>query len=452
MIDACTHNGKLMRFAGNSVELPGNVFTVIVGKNGTGKSRLLNGIVRNYARFHDEFNHKARRYFSYPDDPCVVHNNWQPSVIIATSTSPFDRFPVDRYQTRDVFYRYLGIRGITGTNLSLNFFVRTISALISSVSRDSEHASSVMGALSYLGYYPQIQARFVSELPLRAIAEAIENPDPLAYLYDFQSSRSTRRPISYSSEISYRSSHEFRKTLVRGLEIMSNSFKKPRIDITIDRNGAFDSERREFLDYSIASLIEVGILRLHDIGLRKVDDDIVFRINEASSGEQCVVMAFLGIASHIQDGALICIDEPEVCLHPEWQERYIGLLISTFSRFKNCHFVIATHSPQIISNLGNYNCYVLDIESGECREGSDLNKRSADFQLAETFSSPGYKNEYLTRELIAALGSVSKQGVISNEQRKLFDSLLKLYPKINDGDPVRRLMDMLKAAIGGTND
>jgi hypothetical protein len=170
-------------------------------------------------------------------------------------------------------------------------------------------------------------------------------------------------------------------------------------------------------------------------------------IGDASSGEQCVVMALLGIASHIRDGAWIFIDEPEVCLHPEWQEKYIELLTDAFKGFSNCHFLIATHSPQIVSKLDDDNCFVLDLEFGTTVPASKLNKRSADFQLANLFRAPGYKNEYLTRELVNALEVIGAGDSLSSDRRKEIYQLLALKDFLEETDPVRKLMEILERSM-----
>lgn len=223
-----------------------------------------------------------------------------------------------------------------------------------------------------------------------------------------------------------------------------HALTRPRIDIVIDHTGVRSINNPNLqIDGDFVFLLELGLLKLREVSLRKLNSNHRIHLNEASSGEQSVVLGFLGIAAHIQDGSLICIDEPEICLHPEWQERYIELLISTFSRFKRCHFVIATHSPQIISRLEDENCFILNIETGETLDARDLIKRSSDFQLANTFGAPGYKNEYLSRELISLLTQFSKSGALSDEQFSFAHKLLKLKPVLDASDPVRQLMTML---------
>ena len=84
-------------------------------------------------------------------------------------------------------------------------------------------------------------------------------------------------------------------------------------------------------------------------------------LKRASSGEQCLLVMLLGIAGHITDGSIILIDEPEISLHPRWQEEFIIMLTKAFLTYSGCQFIIATHSPQIISNLPNKGCYITSL-------------------------------------------------------------------------------------------
>ncbi|EDU5399669.1 AAA family ATPase, partial [Salmonella enterica subsp. enterica serovar Telelkebir] len=95
----------------------------------------------------------------------------------------------------------------------------------------------------------------------------------------------------------------------------------------------------EIVMHEILYLMKLNLLSIRDIYLYKKSGDEVV-LYEASSGEQCLLINTFGIANCIADNALILIDEPEVSLHPEWQEVYIELLMDVFSHKKGCHFII----------------------------------------------------------------------------------------------------------------
>jgi ABC-type lipoprotein export system ATPase subunit len=78
-------------------------------------------------------------------------------------------------------------------------------------------------------------------------------------------------------------------------------------------------------------------------------------INSLSSGEKQIVFRAGYLLKDIKSlsGGIILVDEPEISLHPYWQERYIDFLRHIFTNNDNVidtQFIIATHSPFIIQN------------------------------------------------------------------------------------------------------
>ncbi len=151
-------------------------------------------------------------------------------------------------------------------------------------------------------------------------------------------------------------------------------------------------------------------------------------------------MSLLGIGSQIQDGTVVLIDEPEVCLHPEWQERYIHLLFEAFSQYRGCHFIIATHSPQVVAQLPEGNCFVLSMEDARLRSARSFSKRSVDFQLASLFNAPGFKNEYLLRSALGAFADLSKGRELDAEAKKAVQVFRNVVGHLQDDDPVKELI------------
>ncbi|WP_455893705.1 AAA family ATPase [Pseudomonas palmensis] len=448
MIDGCWFKDKFLEFHDGDTVDDKNIFTIIVGRNGSGKSRLLRELVNSFAKVPEL--RSERGLFEGQDDHIEVMfntNNLPPTKIIATSTSPFDKFPVDRRGERAGYYEYLGLKGLPSANLSLGFMSKTIGSLVRAINHSQSQAQTILGVLNYLGYHDVIRGRFVLEPSPARLQQIFSDPEPVQRLLEYASNRIMGAPMNFLRMQNLSGAADYNKEVVDALFYFMEFNKKPRVDIFIDRDGARDAVTAELINEQFIVLLEAGFLRLRDITLHKKGVSNPFRINDASSGEQCVVMALLGIAGQIKDGSLICIDEPEICLHPEWQERYIELLMSTFEGFKSCHFVVATHSPQIVSMLGDENCYVVDIQSGNTHHAKYLNKRSADFQLASIFGAPGYKNEYLSRELISALATLGSGERLSAQKLLMMDQIISLKNYLNETDPVRRLIDMLIDAL-----
>jgi hypothetical protein len=71
-----------------------------------------------------------------------------------------------------------------------------------------------------------------------------------------------------------------------------------------------------------------------------------------SSGEQHLIVLIGKLIFGTREGSLVLIDEPEISFHPEWQERFIGILedIRGVNKFSA---LIATHSPILIGDRWN---------------------------------------------------------------------------------------------------
>lgn len=430
-----------------------NKYTVIVGENGTGKSRLLKSIVEefiggtNRRGYHDDI-------ASLNQTTSRLSVSYNPTNIIAVSTSPFDKFPITRRMSEEKsLYKYLGLRNLRSTDLGQAYMTKIFTSLVESVIYNHSAATKIVDVLSYLGYERHIEARYRLEYSRRRMEEVFASEDPV----DFFINKVLESRNIIHSGINRRcftnENREFDITKVENfLSVYRKVIKdndKPRLQILINDTGVSSNNFGIDFECDFSYLVNVGALRLRDITLKKVNVNMPFFIGDASSGEQSIVMSILGIASKIENGSLICIDEPEVCLHPRWQEKYLELLINTFRDYSNCHFLIATHSPLIVSKLQDKNCYLMSMEDGLLCDSTEVNRRSVDFQLAKVFKSPGFKNEFLTRVLMSFLATYSETGEIEDNDVVTIRSILTLKNKISENDPVRQLMYMVEDIIEG---
>lgn len=196
----------------------------------------------------------------------------------------------------------------------------------------------------------------------------------------------------------------------------------------------------------ILSLLEKKLVKITNIKLKYKETTCeAINLSSASSGQQCALSIIIGIASAIENDSLICIDEPEISLHPQWQLDFINMLQKTFSSFSGCHFIIATHSPQIVSGLNSENGFVCLLETKETFKSNSFSKMSADYQLAEVFNSPGFRNEYLTRVCIKYCSILTTQNEISEKESAEIDGIISSQSSVSDEDPVYYLIEQLKS-------
>jgi len=448
MLIKYTFDNKVYQFTREDERVDGqNVFTILVGKNGTGKSRLLSGIVNETLGGSSSvrsFDKRTITQYSGIVSEKLSYNQ-RPEKVVAISTSPFDKFPIPQRNSRIAGYSYLGLRDLPSENFGLAYLSKIAFELLSSVKNNLEQMNEIGGILNYLNYKNQIVLRFEGAMPKRFFdsltkLDDVENGFKEAFdgamLSPFRLNR--RFFLDQNNKIN-------REKLLKLREILlahDFMFLRRKTEILLNHNG-LNIGLEYFEPNDFLFLFQAGFLILKGVDLTQGVGDKVFSISDASSGEQCVVLSLLGIASQITNNALICIDEPEICLHPEWQERYMGILISTFKNYRNCHFIIATHSPQIISNLASSNCYILSIENRKIINADSVNHNSIDFQLASVFKAPGFKNEYLSRIALQTFARVSRNKRFESDDLMHLEVLENISQYLKDNDPIGLVISSL---------
>ena len=97
-----------------------------------------------------------------------------------------------------------------------------------------------------------------------------------------------------------------------------------------------------------------------------VRKNIMDNVREHSNGES----AFIYFADKIKENGLYLLDEPENSLSPERQQELLKFLEDS-ARFFGCQFVVATHSPFLLSMKGA-KIYDMDEEVVDVKRWSEL--------------------------------------------------------------------------------
>ncbi|WP_442108431.1 AAA family ATPase [Pseudomonas sp. NUPR-001] len=222
-------------------------------------------------------------------------------------------------------------------------------------------------------------------------------------------------------------------------------FDRPHFTLSVnyDYTWEYTFNRHHHNDRQLLSavllLLNYGLIKLMDLRLSKPSNPNL-SLRRASSGEQCMLVIMLGIAGHISDYSKIFIDEPEISLHPQWQEKFMSLLIDVFESYEGCNFYIATHSPQILSKLSSKNCFITSLTRKEIYNSSEFRERSADYQLAEIFDAPGSMNEYIVRIAFKLMSSLRANERLSNENILDINKLSNFSKLLSESDPLHQLI------------
>jgi predicted ATP-binding protein involved in virulence len=120
-----------------------------------------------------------------------------------------------------------------------------------------------------------------------------------------------------------------------------------------------------------------------------------FSINKLSTGEKTLVSKVLYLYLNNIKNKIILIDEPELSLHPSWQNRVLKLY-ETFAIENNCQIIIATHSPHIIGSAKNEYIRILTedgvIDNFSQSYGLEFNKVLTDIMGLNELRTPDVDN------------------------------------------------------------
>ncbi|MGM8227751.1 AAA family ATPase [Cellvibrio sp. ARAG 10.3] len=495
LIEEIEFNNQNIRLAiPNSDDYNENYFSVIVGKNGVGKSRILSKIADSVMKTPYLFGGEFKK-------------------LIAISTSPFDKFKANYKTDNSPFsprYSYIGIKSNGASRSPAISLIAAASEGIFENFLNQRGNVKLSSTFESLGFHPEVVLAF----------KVISSKDDRPHFYTEQilnTDEINKSQLKISAEPKYikrsympdlfsipESSDANKMETYRQLEEVFNFLKNYNLDAseklisklmgfnTPERYEIFDSmaeltsvfprhkpfsvtldffnglvlsstesesmfnhhseryQRENLVDQHlllhIARLLHADIIQINDIRLKKMETGTL-SLRRASSGEQCIMVIMLGIAGHIDNDTCILIDEPEISLHPEWQERFMDLVVNSFSDYKRCHFIVATHSPQIVSKLDSRNCFVTSLNSGQIYSSNYFQGKSSDFQLAEIFNSPGSNNEYIARLAFTLLSKIKHNKKVTDSDINEYKKLLTLRENIAVDDPVFHLIGSIKLVL-----
>lgn len=176
-----------------------------------------------------------------------------------------------------------------------------------------------------------------------------------------------------------------------------------------------------------------------------------FDINDLSSGEKQLFLRTLSIKMLEPKNSIILIDEPELSLHPKWQQR----IIEVYKKIgENNQIILATHSPHILGSVSNENIFILyRNENGkiEAKTGDELyssygqpvDRVLKDIMELKSLRTPKIEkdleelrklvdeNKYETDEFIEKYNKLLK--ILGNTDEDLFliDMDIKMKQKVN---------------------
>ena len=437
----------------------GNYFSLIVGNNGTGKSRILSGIARIFNGILKNETQPIEFRTSH------LEFNKIPSKIIAITNSISDKFPIDesfrplirdnrRNFHKDFTYNYLGTRN-RGNSFSNRALINRALEIVFESYSELDVSRNYRHIFDYLDYEPIIKLNY------KFAGAFFDRGHPINQqsLIDFVKERYNNTFFSrdsYLMELVITRAGELcdfiqikLEQYSRENELMINFSEKNigriQVDHSLYSSGVYEYELLDILR-------KVGLIRPFEIQVFKKGGK-PFNFKEASSGEANILSTLLSLTPLLRDSSLILIDEPEISLHPQWQAKYIDLLNKILENVSGCHIIIASHSPFLASDLKPDCSAVISLFN---KKGTIQSRNieqstygwSAEDILLNVFGMQSTRNINLYEYVSKALMLLADNNRSSSELAGIQYKLSEFFPSILDSDPMKAV---IKAILDANN-
>ncbi|NVK49772.1 MAG: AAA family ATPase [Cyclobacteriaceae bacterium] len=462
--------------------------TVLIGVNGTGKSTLLSYIAKIFEdlKFAKDNNGKRNSTsISFPYSVCyqIGKTKFQvtrksqgldfeafkqdkrrlkwiynvsinekpisdlkeielPEQVIAVSYLPMDRFRQKR-NLPDDFYQYLGLRHRSNAASPQYFLNNTLPLLFNYIS-ESKSVKFLKDILSfmavdqnYLGLQLEYRYKkffFTGQLSTSKFQELFENTKQF----------SEREGTSFAVEYYDRYLKQNTSLIDRIVKYLNVRSQQDNISVgkkSLLKFNLFDNlELIEELSL-IKHLQKLDLLTSASLLFRKSEN--IINSQNLSSGEFHFLTTMIAIQSTLKENSLVLIDEPDTSLHPNWQMKYVHNLKKLFKKWNSTHFVMATHSHFIISDLENESSEIIGLKGQVPNvQATPLNLEtygwSPDEILYKVFELRTTRNYFFELDLLSLAKQLSSETKDYDEIKRIVNKLKKYT--FSKEDPLNKLI------------
>lgn len=449
--------------------------TLMIGPNGTGKSTVLSNIqkilldVYNYKKsstkthmsreidytleyqigknIYTIINENRKRKFFEKGKEISLNSLRLPRKLIASAFSINDRFTFMQQSEEPLEeYSYLGIKssdnvarvGETSKNLVLN---------IVSSSQKGNFTKMLKYIMEYVELCPVIKIKYRTKANEKLKDIITENN-----VFTLQNKFLKKIKKTELLNTSFTDHHEILEFIHKFSNKDSRIFSMENDTISITFNLNDHERYYEYYDefHMLWHLFEIGILEAPVVYIKKKD---FFKLEDASSGESQYLSTMINILSKIDKDSLVLIDEPEISLHPNWQNKYIHGIKEIFKHnYSSCHFILATHSHFMVSDLekGMSSLVSLELEK-EFKTKIRLRDEetfgwSVEDVLLNIFGMATDRNYYLADELDKLLLEISI-GEITEGMKSKVKELNRMSKNLKAADPLKEVIALISSKV-----
>lgn len=467
---------ELVRMNLNTTSLLQNkpLYSVLIGLNGIGKSSILRCLVDFFTDLYHSVHDENKEYgvtkintylsvlgiaYSIDGVSCKVirveneyiaciDNKIRPlkylrfPKIIATHFGAFDKLPLqpvnlgtarNRYDIP--IYSYVGARAsgnvISAPTVALRLFASLCSAF------DEQQRNNILDTLHFIGYEGKVKMAYAIQSGRKTKEKSnVEIRRTIKeYVTKMNGWSSDCNTIGLSEKDCY---NKF---------INLSNIGKSAITLDFESNETTDS-RKHFNE--IYALRQMNLVSLENVYFTKQGETIP--ASSLSTGEICIISTLLSVSAVVHyQSALVLLDEPELSLHPNWQMEIIDNYDKLMSN-QSCHFLIATHSHMIVSDLsiGRSSLVCMEKSNGMPFVSKTLEAStygwSAEEVLLKVFNTATCRNRYFAELISKFLSKISMNEIDREKAEEDLKFIEKVSIHLNDIDPMKKVvLAILKA-------
>ncbi|MEE4198849.1 MAG: AAA family ATPase [Bacteroidales bacterium] len=163
-----------------------------------------------------------------------------------------------------------------------------------------------------------------------------------------------------------------------------------------------------------------------DISITRYANSEFYHVNSntLSEGEKQALI-ILGLNELVlKENSLVLYDEPDTYLHPQWQRDFINELESYINNSINIknYYIITSHSPNIVAGIKKENLFV--FKNGQTKEiPFNCFGKNVESLLIDFFNVEGIRNIYVENLLKEIQDKVKRKKIESSEFKNKFQEL-----------------------------
>lgn len=421
-----------------------NNFSILIGPNGTRKSRTLRDII-------DLSLLKSRNDGLSNEGKVGKLNLWRPSKssevptitkILAISGVATDRFPSRlsgrRIRSIPLTYAYVGPRSENNLVSRVHSINQIARSLLEQAHLLDQRRDNIRHSFKLLHLFGRVSFTL---RPSDSYAHGAWTPEEIE-----------KRFLSAQSNSLIERGETDSAIFKRCIEIL----KRPRTYIRLDLDHRNCIRTTPASAEVMKILMVSGALSVSEGTVETLKGEIL-NLSDFSSGQWQLLSSLLFAAAVVEDDSLILIDEPENSLHPAWQQQYLPLIRSTISCATGVHVVVATHSPLVAASLDPEEAEVISLR---VERGGRIRSRklkadpfgwTADAILEEVFGLHSARSVDFTSQMDGALGLMAKGDRKNAQLVKLVNSLSKIRETLPEDDVAREIIGSMVAVVLGSS-